>query len=86
MTGPQLKDLREKMLLRQRHLSAIFGVHWTTLSDWERRDGPVPHCAALVATLISEDPDLRQKVVELTVARRQKNSGDVLGKATVRDA
>lgn len=85
MTGSQLRGLREKMLLRQRHLSAIFGVHWTTLSDWERRDGNVPHCAALVATLISEDPDLRQKVVEMTVVRRQKNSGDVSSKTTVRD-
>jgi DNA-binding transcriptional regulator YiaG len=67
MTGAELRELREKMLLRQRHMSDILGVHWTTLSDWERGKADVPHCAALVATLIADNPDLREKVVEMTV-------------------
>lgn len=69
MTGGDLRAHREKMLLRQRHLSEILGVHWTTLSDWERGEAEVPHCAALLTTLIAADPDLRQKVVEMTVAQ-----------------
>ncbi len=67
ISGPDLKGLRKKMLLKQSHLSEILGVHWTTVSDWERGKADVPHCAALVTTLIAEDANLRQKVVEMTV-------------------
>ena len=67
MAGKDLRELRKQMLLKQSHMSEILGVHWTTLSDWERAKADVPHHAALIATLIAEDASLRDKVVKMTV-------------------
>jgi DNA-binding transcriptional regulator YiaG len=66
MNGTELKEMRTKRLrLRQDQFGAVCGVHLTTVSDWERNDAKVPHYAALLATLMADDPLLREKVLQI---------------------
>ncbi len=65
MRGNELRDIRKNTLrLRQDQFGRIVGVHFTTISDWERENKIIPKCAALVATLMAEDIVLREKIIE----------------------
>ena len=64
MRGKELQDIRKNTLrLRQEQFGNIVGVHFTTISDWEREDKPVPRCAALIAMLMADDVILREKII-----------------------
>jgi DNA-binding transcriptional regulator YiaG len=66
MQGSELKELRQKRLrLRQDQFGAVVGVHLTTVSDWERGTAKIPHHAALLATLMADDPLLREKILQM---------------------
>lgn len=36
MTGKQLKAIRLKSLMTQDEFAKVLGVHWGTISEWER--------------------------------------------------
>jgi DNA-binding transcriptional regulator YiaG len=63
MSGSRLREIRTKVRMKQAHLGQVVGVHWTTISDWERLD-EVPHYAAMLAELL-DDPVTREKVEKL---------------------
>ena len=66
MSGNELQDIRKNTLrLKQDQFGQIFGVHSTTVSDWERegKAKSVPRYAALVARLMADDPILREKII-----------------------
>jgi DNA-binding transcriptional regulator YiaG len=66
MRGSELQEIRKKQLrLKQDQFGAVVGVHYTTISDWERNDVEVPHHAALFARLMAEDPVLREKILKM---------------------
>jgi DNA-binding transcriptional regulator YiaG len=66
MRGSELQEIRKKQLrLRQDQFGAVVGAHYTTVSDWERNDIEVPHCAALLTRLMADDPVLREKVLQM---------------------
>jgi DNA-binding transcriptional regulator YiaG len=68
MSGNQLQEIRKNTLrLKQEQFGRILGVHSTTVSDWERegKSKSVPGYAALVATLMADDPMLREKVIKM---------------------
>jgi DNA-binding transcriptional regulator YiaG len=65
MHGRELRDVRKKMRLNQKQFGDIVGVHWTTVSDWERDTADVPHYAALLATVMVDDPMLRDKIEKM---------------------
>jgi DNA-binding transcriptional regulator YiaG len=66
MRGFELQEIRKKHLrLKQDEFGAVVGAHRTTVSDWERTDAEVPHCAALLARLMAADPVLREKILKM---------------------
>ena len=66
MRGSELQEIRKKQLrLKQDELGAVVGAHRTTISDWERDDLEVPHCAALLTRLMADDPVLREKILRM---------------------
>lgn len=65
MTGRELREIRRRVRMKQDQLGEVIGYHFTTISDWERADAPVPHCVALIATLLDTDPVTRDKIEKL---------------------
>lgn len=67
MSGDELKTLRHAMRIKQDEFGQIIGVHSTTVSDWERegKNKSVPRYAALIATLMADDPVLREKIIKM---------------------
>jgi len=58
MTNAELRAARQRMGLTQADLSRVLGVHWTTLSDWERGAASVPHQAALLVELMAGNGEI----------------------------
>jgi DNA-binding transcriptional regulator YiaG len=66
MRGRELQEIRKKQLrLRQDEFGRVVGAHRTTVSDWERDDLEVPHCAAVLARIMADDPLLREKILRM---------------------
>ena len=66
MYGNEFKNLRKNTLrLKQAEIGKIVGVHFTTISDWERENRQIPRCAALVMRLMEADLALREKVIKM---------------------
>jgi DNA-binding transcriptional regulator YiaG len=63
MSGSRLREIRTKVRMKQAQIGQVIGVHWTTISDWERLP-EVPHYAAMLAELLA-DPATRDKVEKL---------------------
>lgn len=68
MTGEQLRAARLRVRMDQALLGRIVGAHRTTVSDWERGASPVPQCVAVLARLITADPALCQRVLDMAEA------------------
>lgn len=68
MYGPELKNLRKKTIrIRQDQFAGILGLHPTTVSDWERdKEKVVPQYAAILATVMAEDTDWRERIIDIT--------------------
>lgn len=64
MSGARLREIRTKVRMKQAQLGQVLGVHWTTISDWER-GGDIPHYAALLAELL-DDPVMRDRIEKMT--------------------
>jgi DNA-binding XRE family transcriptional regulator len=47
LTGAQLRGWRDSQGMTQQQLAGEIGVHWTTVSRWERGSGLVPGWVAL---------------------------------------
>ena len=58
MSNAELRAARASMGLTQAELSRVLGVHWTTISDWERGAASVPHQVALLVELMAESGDI----------------------------
>jgi DNA-binding transcriptional regulator YiaG len=66
MHGKEFQKLRKGAFrLTQEKMGAILGVHFTTISDWEREDREIPRCAALLSRLMEDDLALREKVIKM---------------------
>lgn len=65
MSGEQLRAARLRVRMDQALLGRIVGAHRTTVSDWERGVAPVPQCVAVLARLITADPALCQRVLDM---------------------
>lgn len=59
MTPKQLKDARGRLKLTQAALAAKLGVHWMTVSKWERGAQAIPEPAARL--LLTLRPKKRRK-------------------------
>jgi DNA-binding transcriptional regulator YiaG len=65
MHGTELREHRNRMRMNQTQFGEVVGVHWTTVSDWERGNAEVPHYAALIATIMVDDPVVRDKIEKM---------------------
>lgn len=53
MTGSQLRTIRRRRAETQTGFAKILGLHWTTISRYERTELPIPGPVSRLATLLN---------------------------------
>lgn len=56
MSGADLRALRERLGLSQGAIAAQLGVHWVTVSRWERDVSPISPVVALAVQALTPGP------------------------------
>lgn len=67
MTGEEMRAIRKRHRYSQTEWGKLFGVLYSTVSDWERGKYPVPEYVANWSQVLDQNPTARAQIEELTL-------------------